>query len=97
MDYIKRITHKKSGNLLLHISYKGKKSENIPEELYSILCISDGILETMRLSDNDEKIAIGWILYSHDEILKWTAFYAANYSIEGAVFSGDGAQAAPIS
>lgn len=97
MDYIKRITHKKSGNLLLHTSYKGKKSENIPEELYSILCISDGILETMRLSDNDEKIAIGWIIYSHDDILEWTAFYAAKYSIEGAVFSGDGAQAAPIS
>ena len=91
MDYIEKISGQYDGRILLHAPYKGKKDGNIPEELYSILCISNGILETMCLSDTEEPIVIGWIVYPHDMILEQTAFYTENYGIKGTIFSDDGA------
>lgn len=91
MDDIERISEQYDGNILLYAPYKRGKNENIPEELYAILGISNGISETMYLPDTEEKIIIGWILYPYDEIQKWTAFYAENYGITGTVFSDDGA------
>lgn len=76
---------------MLKAPYEDEKDKNIAEELYSILCISNGILETMCLSNRDENIVIGWILYSHEMMMEWTAFYTANYGIKGTVFSDDGA------
>ena len=91
MDYIDRILHQYNGEILLHAPYKGKRDSGIPEELYSILYVSDGISETMCLPNTNEKIEIGWIVYSHEMILEWTAFYAMNYGIKGIVFSDNGA------
>lgn len=91
MDYINRISHQYGGEILLHAPYNGKKDENIPQEIYSILCVSNGISETMCLPGTNEKVEIGWIIYSYEMMLKWTAFYATNYGIKGIVFSDDGA------
>ncbi len=91
MDYIERISNRYDGQILLHAPYIGKIYENIPQQLYSILRISNGITETMRLSDTNEKIEIGWILYSHEMIMEWTSFYATHYRIKGSIFSDDGA------
>ncbi len=54
MDYINRISHQYSGEILLHAPYKGERSKNIPEEIYSILCVSDGISETMCSSSTEK-------------------------------------------
>ena len=91
MGYIEKISKQYDGNILLHAPYKGEKDANIPEELYSILCITNGISETMCLLDNKEPIVIGWIVYPHDTILEQTAFYTENYGIKGTIFSDDGA------
>lgn len=91
MDYINRISRQYNGQILLHAPYKGEKDKNIPEEIYSILCVSNGISEIMSSPDTDEKIEIGWIIYSREMILEWTAFYATNYDLKGIVFSDDGA------
>lgn len=90
MDYIERISNQYKGEILLHDPYNGKTYENIPKEIYSILRISNGVSETMRLSVTDEKLEIGWILYSHEMILEWTSFYETNYGLKGTVFSDDG-------
>lgn len=91
MDYIEKIAHQYDGNILLHAPYQGQKDVCMPEELYSILCISNGISETMYLPHTEEKTTIGWILYPYEMIQQWTAFYAVQYSIQGTVFSDDGA------
>lgn len=91
MDYIERISHEYSGNLLLHTPYQGERDKTIPEELYAVLSISNGISETMNLPDTEERIIIGWILYPYEMIQEWTAFYTENYGIKGTVFSDDGA------
>ena len=94
MDCIDRISRRYRGELLLHPPYRGKRDGRVPEELYAILCISDGISETMRLPDTHQRAEVGWILYPHQMILEWTEFYAANYGTEGAVFADDGADCA---
>ncbi len=91
MDYIDWISHQYGKEIALHAPYKGERDTTIPEEIYSILYVSNGISETMGLPGAEEKIEIGWIVYPHERILEWTAFYAANYGIKGIVFSDDGA------
>ncbi len=91
MGYMEKISEQYNGNILLHAPYTGKKDEHIPEELYSILCMSNGISETMCLGNHKEPILIGWIVYPHDMILEQTTFYTENYGIKGTIFSDDGA------
>ena len=86
MDYIEQISNQYGGEILLHDPYTGEKHENISQEIYSILQISNGISETMRLPNTNEKIEIGWIIYSHEMILEWTSFYDTNYGLKGTVF-----------
>lgn len=63
----------------------------IPEELYEILKISNGINETMKLPNREDNIIIGWIIYPFDEIKSQTKRYREEYSGEGIVFVGNGA------
>lgn len=48
--------------------------------------ITNGISEIMCLPDTNEKIEIGWIIYSHEVMVEWTSFYVANYGIKGQCF-----------
>lgn len=89
-EYIDKITNYYKGEVLFHVPYEGKKCSIIPEELYSILYISNGIAETMILPDSDEKIEISWIIYPHDMIIEQTEFYVETYNLNGTVFSEDG-------
>lgn len=91
MDYISRISHSYKGNILLHPPYKGERAENIPEEIYSLLQVSNGITETMQHPKTGEQIAITWILYPYERIVEETDFYKNEYGIEGVIFTGDGA------
>lgn len=91
MDYISRIYNTYGGNISLQAPYQGKKAENIPDELYSILSVSNGILQTMFHPETGEKIEITWILYPFDLMSEQTAFFKAEYNIEGVVFADDGA------
>ncbi len=91
MDYIEKISRCYKGKILLHSAYTGPKNKMIPEVIYSILSVSNGITETMLLPDTGKKAEISWIIYSHDMILEWTEFYTENYHIKGTVFSDDGA------
>ena len=89
MHYIDQIYDSYKGNISLYAPYTDKQNKNIPEELYSILSISNSILETMHLPATGETIEISWIVYSHEMMIEWTDFYATNYNIEGVVFSDD--------
>ena len=62
-----------------------------PKALIEILAISNGIMETMDHPKTGEKIDIGWIIYSYEEICKATSFYNQEYGFSGIVFSTDGA------
>ena len=64
---------------------------DIPEELLNLLKQSNGIKETMVNPDTGRSEEISWIIYSYEEIIKWTNFYKDTYSIEGIVFSDNGA------
>lgn len=64
---------------------------DIPEELLNLLRQSNGIKETMVYPDTGRSEEISWIIYSYEEIIKWTNFYKDTYSIEGIVFSDNGA------
>ena len=63
MDIIKKIRKLYQGNILLHPPYLGENTEEIPEELLSILRISNGISETIVHPKSGEKIVIEWIIY----------------------------------
>ena len=91
MDYINRIFDMYDGNISLQPSYKGSCSENVPDELYSILQVSNGILETMSSPKTGEKIPITWILFSYEKIIEETSFFKSEYGVEGIVFADDGA------
>ncbi len=91
MDCIAKISEQYNGSISLYPPCKKEISESLPRELHSILCISDGIAETMFLPNTKESITIGWIVYPYDMILEQTAFYAETYGIKGTVFSDDGA------
>ena len=45
----------------------------------------------MVYPDTGRSEEISWIIYSYEEIIKWTNFYKDTYSIEGIVFSDNGA------
>lgn len=91
MNLIDLICQQYEGNILLKAPLNKEKEDFISEELYSILCISNGIEECMIHPQNGEKIAISWIIYSYEMIVEESAFYKDEYDIEGAVFSDDGA------
>ena len=91
MDAIEKILHQYGENGMLHAPYQGNRDAIIPEELFAILQVSNGISERMCLPDSGEKEEIGWIFYPYEMMLEWTTFYQANYGIEGVIFSEDGA------
>ena len=91
MDYISRIRDIYDGNIMLHDPYKGRNEGNIPEELYALLCISNGLGETMLHPKTGEEMMIAWIVYPYEMIVEQTAFFNANYGIKGVVFADDGA------
>lgn len=91
MDIIKKIRKLYQGNILLQPPYLGENTEGIPEELLSILRISNGISETMLHPKSGKKIVIEWIIYPYEMIVSDIAFYRTEYQVEGIVFSGDGA------
>ena len=64
---------------------------DIPEELLNILKQTNGIKETMINLNTGIPMEISWIIYSYEEIIEWTKFYRDTYSIEGTIFSDDGA------
>lgn len=55
---------------------------------------TNGIKETMINPNTGMQEEISWIIYSYEEIIKWTNFYRDTYSIEGIVFSDNGADEA---
>ncbi|OUO93554.1 hypothetical protein B5F39_07615 [Cloacibacillus sp. An23] len=90
MDYIEKASRKYGGALSLHPPYEGPEDGRVPEELYSVLRVSDGVSETMNAPGGGET-EIAWIIYTHEMILRWSSFYNENYGVCGAVFSDDGA------
>lgn len=91
MDYIRKISDMYQGNILLYPPYKEKRPENIPEELYDILQVSNGIKETMIEPKTGQEIPIAWIVYPYERMMEETDFYKNEYNIEGIVFTDDGA------
>ena len=65
--------------------------DTLPETLTEILSHSNGIKETMIRPKTGEMMDIGWIIYSYDEIKKWSSYYRDEYGLSGVVFSDDGA------
>lgn len=90
---IELISKMYEGNIsLCEPLYIGEISDcDIPEELLNILKQTNGIKETMINPNTGMSEEISWIIYSYEEIIKWTNFYRDTYSIEGIVFSDDGA------
>jgi len=80
-----------NGNILFQPPFQKEISEDIPQEIRSILCISNGIQETMTSPQTNQPIVIGWIVYPYDMMISDTAFYRSEYKIEGVVFATDGA------
>ena len=91
MDYISKISEMYHGNILLQPLCSKGNIMDIPEEIASILCVSDGIYETMPDPRTGETLLIGWIVCPCEMIRSDTAFYEAEYGIDGVVFSYDGA------
>lgn len=91
MDYIKQIFEIYDGNILLQPPCQSKISTEVPQEMRSILSISNGIQETMNDPKTGQAVVIGWIIYPYDMMMSDTDFYKAVYKIDGIVFSSDGA------
>lgn len=91
MDYISKISEMYHGNILLQPPYQGEDFKDIPEEIASILCASDGIYETVTDPKTGETMPIGWIIYPCEMIQSDTAFYKSEYRLDGIAFSDDGA------
>ena len=91
MDYIRKISDMFQGNISLNPPYKENRPENIPEELYDILQVSNGIEETMIEPKTGQEITIAWIVYPYERMMEETDFYKNEYNIEGTVFADDGA------
>lgn len=90
-DMIKSISNMYNGNILLHKPYEGGDYLHIPQEIYSVLQISNGIEETMLEQKTNKRIPITWILYSYEQIIEESSFYKNEYGIDGVVFTDDGA------
>lgn len=54
MDFVRAIDSMYEGNIAVNPPYKGEKPEDIPEEFFAVLQISDGIEETMIHPKNFE-------------------------------------------
>lgn len=91
MEHIYRIQELYDGNIILHAPYTGSNEDNIPEVLYALLRISNGIGETMRNPGTGEEMMIAWIVYPYEIIAAETRFFAATYGLKGVVFANDGA------
>ena len=91
MDYIRKISEMYHENISLYPPCQTKSVLDVPAEITSILHISDGICETMANPETGEVMPIGWIIYPYEMIQSDTAFYKAEYKIDGVVFSDDGA------
>ena len=91
MDFIQAIDNRYEGNILLNPPYEGERPGDIPEEIYEILCISNGIMETMLHPNTGERLSIGWIIYPDEMMREESSFYREEYGIEGVVFATDGA------
>jgi len=77
-----------NNNIRLHTPLQNIDS-GMPTALLEILSVSDGIEEVISVGDRKE--SIGWILYSYEMIKSNTEYYAAEYGINGYIFSDDGA------
>ena len=91
MDMIKKIRELYQDNILLQPPYLGENTGEIPEELLSILRISNGIKETMTHPQSGELIVVQWLLYPYETMVSDTDFYHTEYQVVGTVFSTDGA------
>lgn len=90
-DYIKKIVEMYNGNIILQPPCQREMSEDIPQEIRSILCISNGIQETIAVAQTDQPVVIGWIIEPYDMMMSDTAFYRSVYKIDGVAFATDGA------
>lgn len=86
--YIRLINEMYNNNIRLHTPLQNIDS-GMPTALLEILSVSDGIEEVISVGDRKE--SIGWILYSYEMIKNNTEYYAAEYGINGYIFSDDGA------
>ena len=86
--YISLINEMYNNNIRLHTPLQNIDS-GMPTALLEILSVSDGIEEVISVGDRKE--SIGWILYSYEMIKNNTEYYAAEYGINGYIFSDDGA------
>lgn len=93
MDFIEAIDGIYEGNIRLNPPYVGEKPEDIPEEIFTILRVSNGIEETMVHPATGERMAIAWIIYPCEMIWEESSFYHEECGIEGVVFAADGADA----
>ena len=76
---------------MLQEPYTGRNEENMPEALFALLCVSNGIGETMLHPKTGKEMMINWIVYPYEMIVEWTAFFTTNYGLKGVVFADDGA------
>ncbi len=68
-----------------------KARKFLPNELFEILKISNGINEVMVNPNNGKVEVIDRIVYSLAEMKKQTDCYLSEYGSEGVVFAGNGA------
>lgn len=94
-DMIEWISKKYEGNIRLNPPLQAKELEAVkqtfPTPLQEILKQTNGIKESMINPNTGEQIEISWIVYPYHMILEESAFYKDTYSLEGVVFSDDGA------
>lgn len=92
---LEMISKKYEGNIKLNPPLDDNEMETVtqtfPTPLQEILRQSNGIKERMRNPNTGEEMEVSWIVYSYHMILEESTFYKETYSIEGVVFSDDGA------
>ena len=90
MELISQISKLYEGNVRFFPPYSGECPVNLPEELYTLLRVSDGVMETMPDPVTGEALSVGWVLYPCAMMLEESSFYHAEYGLSGTVFAGDG-------
>ncbi len=83
MDYISKIAEMYHENILLQPQYTGGNNLHPLCQRWDLR--NDGNPKT------GEIMPIGWIVYPYEMIRSDTAFYRAEYKIDGIIFSDDGA------
>ena len=95
MDIISLVKQKYENNFQLcpplNKSQYNEARVFLPDELLSILSVSNGIEETIIIPNTGKIEVIGYIIYPYKDIKEWTTFYHNKYGCEGIVFAGDGA------